>query len=404
LAGWQNFERPMRILHVVPTYLPAVRYGGPIFAVHALCRALASRGHQIEVLTTNLDGSGISTVPIDAPVWLDGVKVRYFSSNILKRLSWAPSLADYLKSEINGFDLVHLHSVFLWPTWAAARLAEKADVPYLISPRGMLVKELVKRRSRLVKAAWMVLIERSNVERASALHVTSKIEESELRRFDWQFPRIAVIPNGVDDFYRISSAQPSPDVLEIIAHQPLILFLGRISWKKGLDRLLNAFARTRAGTLAVVGNDEEGIVPRLNQLTEELGIVGRIRILPRTVLGDDKEHLFRAARVFVLPSYSENFGNTVLEAMQRGLPVVVTPEVGAAAIVREANGGMVVEGNPGPLSEAMNRLIDDADTAKKMGQAGQRHVREHYAWANVAAQMETLYEGLAVRKRALRES
>jgi glycosyltransferase involved in cell wall biosynthesis len=151
--------------------------------------------------------------------------------------------------------------------------------------------------------------------------------------------------------------------------------------------------------LAVVGNDEEGMVPRLNQLAEELGIVDRIRILPRTVLGDDKEHLFRAARVFVLPSYSENFGNTALEAMQRGLPVVVTPEVGAAAIVREANGGMVVEGNPGPLSEAMNRLIDDTVTAKEMGQAGQRHVREHYAWANVAAQMEALYEGLAVRKR-----
>jgi glycosyltransferase involved in cell wall biosynthesis len=306
-----------------------------------------------------------------------------------------------LKSEIAGFDLVHLHSVFLWPTWAAARLAEKADVPYLISPRGMLVKDLVKRRSRVAKAAWMALIERSNVERASALHVTSETEEKELRRFDWQFPRIAVIPNGVDDFYCISSAQPSPDVLEIIARQPLILFLGRISWKKGLDRLLNAFARTRAGTLAVVGNDEEGNVPRLNQLAEELGIVGRIRILSRTVLGNDKEHLFRAARVFVLPSYSENFGNAVLEAMQRGLPVVVTPEVGAAAIVREANGGMVVEGNPGPLSEAMNCLIENADTAKEMGQAGQRHVRQHYAWANVAAQMEALYEGLAARKRAL---
>src|ERR1035437_5763746 len=169
-----NFK--MRILHVAPTYLPAVRYGGPIFAIHGLCRALASRGHDIEVFTTNIDGSEKSDVPIGVPVFLDGVKIRYFSSTFLRRLSWAPALAHALKGEISRFDLLHLHSVFLWPTWAAARLARETHVPYLISPRGMLVKELIGRRSRFVKAAWMSLIERSNLERASAVHVTSNLE------------------------------------------------------------------------------------------------------------------------------------------------------------------------------------------------------------------------------------
>jgi glycosyltransferase involved in cell wall biosynthesis len=193
----------MRILHVVPTYLPAVRYGGPIFAVHGLCRALASRGHDIEVVTTNIDGSGKSEVPVGVPVWLDGVQVRYFSSNFLRRLSWAPSLARALKLEVSRFDVVHLHSVFVWPTWAAARLAKVANVPYLISPRGMLVKDLVRRRSRFVKAAWMTLIEKSNVERASGIHVTSELEAQELKRFKWQLPRVTMIPNGVECFAAI---------------------------------------------------------------------------------------------------------------------------------------------------------------------------------------------------------
>jgi hypothetical protein len=68
----------MRILHVVPSYLPAVRYGGPIFAVHGLCRALAKRGHEVQVFTTNIDGPGISPTPIGTPVDLDGIKNPIF--------------------------------------------------------------------------------------------------------------------------------------------------------------------------------------------------------------------------------------------------------------------------------------------------------------------------------------
>jgi glycosyltransferase involved in cell wall biosynthesis len=202
----------MRILHVVPTYLPAVRYGGPIFAVHGLCRALASRGHEIEVVTTNINGSGKSEVPVGVPVWMDGVQIRYFSSNFLRRLSWAPSLARALKLEVSGFDVVHLHSVFLWPTWAAGRLARRADVPYLVSPRGMLVKDLIERRSNIVKVAWINLIEKSNLERASAIHVTSELEGAELMRFNWKLPQVVMIANGVEEVEGDTKAESSPDV------------------------------------------------------------------------------------------------------------------------------------------------------------------------------------------------
>src|SRR6516225_1785158 len=381
----------MRILHVVPTYFPAVRHGGPIFAVHGLCRALAARGHELQVFTTNRDGPGITPTPIATPVDLDGVQIRYFAIPLLRRLYWAPALGRALNHEIGKLDIVHVHTVFLWPIWAAARAARRAGVPYVLSPRGCLVKDLIARRSRLAKSACIYLIERSNVEQAAALHLTSELERIELECFGWQLPRLAVIPNAIDEPISVTGNIAS-DVEAIASEQPLVLFLGRLSWKKGLDRLLQAFARTRSATLAVVGPDEN-LAPKLVKLAAELRIADRVRILPRTVIGSEKERLFAAARLFVLPSYSENFGNTVLEAMRRGVPVVVTPEVGAAEIVRTSGAGLVVAGEPEPLSSAIRLLIADLGLAQSMGDAGQRHAAR-FTFDYVAMQMEDLYNSL----------
>src|SRR5262249_28295097 len=162
--------------------------GGPIFAVHGLCRALASRGNEVQVFTTNIDGPGITATPIATPVDLDGVQIRYFPCPLLRRLYWSPPLGRALHREIVKFDIVHLHSVFLWPTWAAARAARNAGIPYVLSPRGMLVRDLIARRSRLAKSTWIHLIERSNVEQAVALHLTSQLEAIELQSFGWRLP------------------------------------------------------------------------------------------------------------------------------------------------------------------------------------------------------------------------
>ena len=387
----------MRILHVSPTYLPAVRHGGPIFAVHGLCRALAARGHELQVFTTNRDGPGITPTPIATPVDLDGVQIRYFPIPLLRRLYWAPALGRALHHAIGKFDIVHLHTVFLWPTWAAARAARSAGVPYVLSPRGMLVKDLIARRSRLAKSAWIYLIERSSVEQAAALHLTSELERTDLECFGWQLPRLSVIPNAIDEPVS-RTGKIASDVEAIASEQPLVLFLGRLSWKKGLDRLLRAFARTQSGILAVVGPDDENFAPKLVKLTAELRIGERVRILPRIVIGPEKERLFAAARLFVLPSYSENFGNTVLEAMRRGVPVIVTPEVGAAEIVRTSEAGLVVSGDPGPLGSAIGRLTADLNLARSMGEAG-RHTAARFSWDHVAAQMEDLYASLTHRVR-----
>jgi glycosyltransferase involved in cell wall biosynthesis len=257
----------------------------------------------------------------------------------------------------------------------------------------MLVKDLIARRSRLTKSAWIHLIERSNVEQAAALHLTSQLEGTEIERFGWRLPRLAIIPNAIDEPLS-QNGKIASDVEAITSQQPLVLFLGRLSWKKGLDRLLRAFALTPTGILAVVGTDDENFAPQLAKLAAELRIADRLRILPRTVIGSEKERLFAAARLFVLPSYSENRGNTVLEAMRRGVPIVVTPEVGAAEIVRTSGAGLVVAGDIEPLSSAIRLLTADLALARSMGEAGRRHVAAHFTWDQVATQMEDLYNSL----------
>jgi glycosyltransferase involved in cell wall biosynthesis len=383
----------LRILHVVPSYLPATRYGGPIYSVHGLCKALAALGHDVHVYTTNVDGPCDSNVPLLRPVNLDGVNVRYFPCQYLRRLYWSPLMGRFLRDNTADFDIVHLHSVFLWPTWAAARAAQAARVPYVLSPRGMLVKELIRRKSRWLKSAWIALIERRTIANAALLHVTSEAERQDLQAFGFHLARVTVIPNGVETPAQWDESAASPDVKAVLGRQPMLLFLGRLNWKKGLDRLLQAMRTLPYAHLVVAGNDEEGYLPQLRQLVAEYALEDRISFIPRTVSGADKEALFAAAKVFVLPSYSENFGNTVPEAMLRGCPVVVTEEVGAAELVRKAQAGYVVVAER--LPDAIAALLNDPLSAAEMGEQGRIWVREHLPWDRIAAAMAAKYRRVA---------
>jgi glycosyltransferase involved in cell wall biosynthesis len=368
----------MRLLHVVPTYLPAWRHGGPILAVHGLCKALAARGHEVTVFTTDVHGDGRLDVPLGQPMPLDGVEVWYFPA-LLPRLSWSPAMGAALAARTAGFDLVHLHSVFLWPTSAAARAAERADVPYVLSPRGMLVPELIGQRGRLRKLAWMFLAGRRTLERAAALHATSGLEAAEAARLGLPLPPAFVIPNGVE----LSPNGTRPE------REPCLLFLGRVSWKKGLDRLIPALAHIPGALLKIAGNDEEDLRPELERLAGQAGVADRVEILG-PVHGEEKDDLLRRAAVLVLPSRSENFGNVVLEAMAAGCPVAVTPEVGLAGTVRETGAGIVVDADPARLGQALRDLLADPDRRQEMGRRG-RAAAERFGWGAVAAAMEGMY-------------
>ncbi len=380
-------ERSLRILHVVPAYYPAVRYGGPIRSVHGLAAALVRRGHDVHVYTTSMDGAADLDVPLGTPVNLDGVAVHYFRVPWLRRLCWAPSLGRKLRESVAGFDVVHLHSVFLWPTWAAARSAARANVPYIATPRGMLIRSLIKRKSARVKSAWINLIERKTFERAAGIHVTAELERAELETFRWTIPEIHQIPNGVE-------WPPSPVARSDGPFAGLppgyVLFLSRINWKKGLDRLITAWQWVPDVVLVIAGNDDENYRPTLEALALSLGVADRVLFIGE-VSDEHKWAVYADAQLFVLQSYSENFGNVVAEAMAMGCAVLVSPEVGIASLVQTAGAGVVTDATPQPLAAAIRGLLADPVGRSEMGRRGREAVHQQLSWSGVADQMESLY-------------
>lgn len=362
----------MKILHVVPTYLPARRYGGPIVAVHGLCRALAARGHDVDVFTTNVDGEGVLDVPAGKPVAMDGVNVRYFPSPF-PRLYWSPEMRRALVAEVRSYELVHIHAVYLWPDVAAARAARKARRPYVISPRGMLVPELIRQKSRLVKTAWLRLVERPGFAAAAGIHFTSQLEWDDARRVGLPLPSPFVVPNGVE-------IEPRPSVPR---EERTLVHLGRINWKKGLDRVIDALPGLPGVRFVIAGNDEESLTPRLRELAEKNGVADRVEF-PGPVYGAAKDELLARATLFVLMSTSENFGNAVLEALAMETPVVLSRGVGLADEVVAADAGAMG-------LESIAPLLADPERRARMGRNGRALVETKFRWDRVAEAMETAY-------------
>jgi glycosyltransferase involved in cell wall biosynthesis len=384
-AGGDTPVRKLRILQIIPSYFPAVRYGGPIRSVHALSKGLVDRGHEVHVFTSSMDGPNDLPHTSGKPTPIDGVQVTYFPVPALRRLCWCPTMRTELLKVAPTFDVMHLHSVFLWPTWAAARVAHSARLPYLLSPRGMLGEAVIRGKSRFAKSAWIRLIEQRTLEESAGVHVTSELEAAEIKALGLRLPPLICVPNGVSWPEKYA---PLPEVSW--ASEPYALFLSRIDWKKGLDRLIEAWKWVPDLTLIVAGNDEEGYRSKLEKLIDQHRVRSRIRFVG-PIPDAQKWALYANAMMFVLPSYSENFGNVVAEAMAMGCPVVITPEVGLSSLVSQTGSGVVSDGTPRAFAQAVCSLLKDPSLRRQMSERGRRTARRDLSWPSAASRMEDRY-------------
>ncbi|BCX19564.1 MAG: hypothetical protein KatS3mg117_3246 [Geminicoccaceae bacterium] len=388
----------MELLHLIPSYLPAVRYGGPVRSVHGLARELVRLGHRVRVLTTDIDGPGRLEVPTDRWVELDGVEVRYCPVGRPRRITRAPAMRAELERLLPEVDLVHLHAVWQWPTWFGARAAFRANVPYILSPRGMLVEELIARKSPLAKKVWLALIERRTLARATAIHVTSAREGEAIRALGLDLAPLVEVPNGVDLPDPLPSEQEAERAWAPHPRGRRLLFLGRISWEKGIDRVIRALVDVPYALLRNVGNDERDTTSGLEALAREVGVADRVEFVG-PAHGAEKWALLAGADLLVLPSPSENWGIVVSEALGVGTPVVAGAGVGAAELVRRHELGAVVEGSPASLAAAIRELLAAPERRRAMGERAKGVIGQNFSHAAVARAMVDVYAQLLAEKR-----
>jgi glycosyltransferase involved in cell wall biosynthesis len=388
----------MNILHVIPTYVPAYRYGGPVRSVHGLAEAQAASGDRVVVFTTDRDGVGRLDVPEGSPVRVGSHEARYFPVGFPAPLGRSPAMGSALSAEIRLFDIVHLHSVFLWPTRAAARAARRAGKRYVVSPRGMLAGDLIRRRGSLRKRLWIALVERRTLAESSGIVASSGLESEELRALGLDLAQVFEVPNGVDpeELRAPRPEQISPEVAGVVDAGPYALLFGRYSWKKGIGLAIRATSKVPGIRLVCAGPDDEGLRPGLEELAESLGLRDRVRFLPE-LRGPDRAAILRGARVTLLPSLSENFGNSGLESLACGTPVIVSRGVGLAATVESCDAGWVVDADEAALAGGLEEAFADPDAASEAGARGRRTVLESFSWSVVANRMRAVYEEVLAR-------
>lgn len=374
----------MKILHVVPDL--SRESGGQSAATFGLCAGLSALGIEAEVVTTDYgtigrepNGVRLNLAPCVVPCW-----------------RWAPVLAQTLRPLLDRTNVIHLHGLWSYPIWAAARLARRHGVPYLVSPCGMLERWSLSQKAWR-KRLYALVIERHTLYGAAAIHFTSDAERDNSEVFGSRAPG-CVVPLGLPRaaWEHLPPRGGYRRRLGVGAAL-LVLFLGRLHRKKRPDLVIRSFAAIAdefpCAVLVVAGPGDAAYVESLRKLARALRVDHRV-VFPGLLQGLAVPEALVDADVFALPSLQENFALAVAEAMAAWCPVVVSAHVALAPQIEKYGAGVVTEVETQPLAEALRQLLRDKERRLAMGQNGRRLVLEHYTLERTGRLMVEVYEDM----------
>lgn len=382
-----------RILHIIPS-VSALR-GGVCAAIWTTLRALSRRGITADLVTTDDDGANRRLdVPLGQFIHSEDARVCYFPRQA-QAYTFSLPLFTWLTRHVATYDIVHTHGMFTFAPLAAAFAARMRRVPYVMCPHGTLTRWARNDNSPILKRTSIRTVEGPLLARAAGVHFTSQSELDECREIAPSI-RGFVFPLGLElpaDVTSVGAAGRS-GAGGGVDGRPTVLFLSRIHPKKGLDLLLTAFANVRRSCadalLVIAGDGPADLTNALREQARRLGLENDVRWVG-FVSGEVKRSLLAATSVFVLPSWSENFGYAVVEAMAARVPVIVTRDVGVADLVERASAGIITDRSVGAVTTAIVSLLQNEAARRRMGESGNRAVREELSLETFGARLESLY-------------
>lgn len=374
-----NLPATLPILHTIPSL--AATAGGTARSVTRLTEHLTQFVQPVHLLT--LAATGIPVVAA-APVQTTSAPCRLrLGSYPLWTPDFSATLAHLLRH--HAIQLIHDHGCWLPTNWAAFAAARHHHLPFILSPRGMLEPWSLQQSRARKRAVWWLFQARA-LHHAHVLHATSLAEAANLRRLGLRRP-IVVIPNGTD-----LPSHPLPVRSRLTGSPRTLLFLSRIHPKKGLLNLVAALttALPPDWQVLIAGHDEGNHQAAVQAAAHAAGLADRITFVG-PVDHRRKWDLYAQADLFVLPTFSENFGNVIVEALAAGVPVITTKGAPWQDLVTH-DCGWWIEIGVEPLAAALDVAMQLPDEVRRaMGACGQALVHAKYTWEHAAAQMAEVY-------------
>lgn len=359
----------MKILHLIPYFYPAASLGGTAAVVYNIAKKQVEKGHQVCVYTTDLHDSGRrinNRTALRKTIF--GVRVYYFR-NLSCKLAYSfnfylpLNFFSHLLKTINGFDIIHLHEIYTVMHLWTAFIARIKHIPYLISPQGTAT--LVNKTGRLFrKKIFNIIFGRFLYDNCAAFIVSSRIEKNSLTLLGIPENKVFLIPNGVDSaLYRnIPDKFLSRKRLGLNKNNFVLLFLGRIHPKKGIDLIIDALPKVlsifKNVILLIVGPMADKTYREyLNKKITLLKLHDKVKFM-NSVSGKNKLAVFSASDIFILPSFQEGLPVGALEAAASNLPLVLTKDCGIGEL-EKSRAGLYISHDKKSIARAIIRILGD---------------------------------------------
>ena len=385
----------MRILHVISSI--DFKYGGPSRFVLDLVLAQNKKGIEANICTVYQNDK---EKKISSKYKFIKNKIFNFKVILLKQISFSLLFKKFIDNKIYTYDIIHIHGLYRFPTSYGAYKARKLKLPYIIRPHGSLDPYLYKQSSHslILKRLWEYFFDFPNIRNSSAIHCTSNLEKKKINQFNVASKtKLFVIPNFISDiFFKKKTKNLSfKNKIGFSNDDKIILFLGRINFKKGLDLLIPAFKKINNVfpnyKLLVVGqNNEKYLEQVVLPLVEKNNLEDHFKYLP-AIYGKELVQCYQESDLFVLPSYSENFGLTIFEAMALKVPVVVSDQVDLAGLIKKNKLAVIHKCNVQSLYKQIKFCIDNKNITNENKVRAYDFTKKNFNGDNTVDMLNKLY-------------